>query len=180
MAPTLACKALERAGVPVGCAFLSIFSPLAILSLVSMHCSPHAMAGRCAADQGGLSQTSLAIMGPGVARSAPVCLAPPTASLPGAIWGACWAVALSCPGQGSHQFGSLVPQFCGTLCRISGHGSPSPYFIMSCLILTLCLVGGNHQLGISGPWFTIEIPYGIFDVFVNPMQELVFELPLDL
>ena len=84
MTPTLASKALERAGVPpVGGAFLSIFSLLAVLSLVSICCSPCAMAGRCAVDQGSLSQTGLAVMGAGVARSAPACLSPPMASLLG-------------------------------------------------------------------------------------------------
>ena len=28
-----------------------------------------------------------------------------------------------CPGQGSHQFGNLLPQFCGALPRVSGHSS---------------------------------------------------------
>ena len=134
MAPTLAPKALERAGVPpVGCPFLSIFSPLAVLSLVSIGCCPCVMTSRCAAGQGSLSQTSLAIMGAGPARSAPVHLLHPTASLSGAIWGAGWAVALSHPGQGGHQFGNLLPHFHSALYRVCGHSRPSPYFIMASL-----------------------------------------------
>ena len=122
MAPTLAPKVLETAGVPpVGCAFLSIFSPLAILSLVSTCCNSCAKAARCAADQGSLSQTSSAVMGAGKARSAPVHPSPPRASLFGTIWGAGWTVALSCPHQDGHQFGNLVPQFCSTLHRVCGH-----------------------------------------------------------
>ena len=180
-APTLAPKALERAGVPpVGCALLYIFSSLAILSLVSTCCSPCAMTSRCAVDWGSLSQTSLAIMEAGAARSAPVHLSPPTASLSGAIWGAGWAVALSFPCQGGHQFGNLVPLFCSILHRVCGHGSPSPHFIMGFLVLTFCLAGGNHQLGISGSGVTIEISYGISDVLADPMEEMIFEVLLDL
>ena len=138
MAPTLALKALERAGVPpVGCGFLSIFSPLAIMSLVSTCCSPCSVADRCTAGWGSLSQTSLAIMGGGAARSAPVHPSPPMASLSGAIWGAGWAVALSCPCQGSHQFGNLVLQFCSALYRVCGYGRSSPYLIAGFLIFTL-------------------------------------------
>ena len=44
-----------------------------------------------------------------MARSPPVHLSLPTASLSGAIWGVGEAVALSSSGQGSHQFGNLVP-----------------------------------------------------------------------
>ena len=99
MAPALASKALERAGVPpVGCAFLPIFSHWVVLSLVSTYCSPCTKASRCAAAHGGLSQTGLAIMGAGAARSTPVHLSPSMASLSGAIWGTGWAVALSYPG----------------------------------------------------------------------------------
>ena len=98
-------------------------------------------------------------MGAGVARSAPVYPSPPTLSLSGAIWGAGGAVALSCSGQGGHQFGNLVPQFHSALYRVCGHSRPSPYLIMGFFILTLCLVGSNHQLGISGPGVAIEVPY---------------------
>ena len=154
MAPALAPKALERTGIsPVHCSFLPIFSPLAILFLVSTYCSPCAMASRCAVAQGSLFQTGLAIMGAGVARTTPVHLSPPTASLSGAIWGAGLAVALSCPGQGGHQFGNLVAQFCGTLPRVSGHGSCSPYFITWASSFSFStLWADNHQLGISGFW----------------------------
>ena len=51
---------------------------------------------------------------------------------------------------------------------------------MGFLILTLHLVGGNHQLGTSGPGVTIEIPYGISNVFADPMEEMIFEVLLDL
>ena len=44
-----------------------------------------------------LSQTSLAIIGAWVARSAPVHPSPPMTSLSGAIWGAGWAVAPAQP-----------------------------------------------------------------------------------
>ena len=118
-------------------------------------------------------------MGAGATRSAPVHPAPPLASLSGVIWSAGWAVALSCPGQGSQQFGNLVPQFCSALYGVCGHGSPSPYLIMGFLILTFCLVGDNHQLEIGGAGVTLEIPYGISDVFVDPMEEMVFEVLLD-
>ena len=180
MAPALAPKALDRAGVPpTGCAFLPILSPLAIQSLVSTYCSPCTTTSRCDVAQGGLSQTSLAFMGAGEARSAPVHLSPLMPSLPGAIWGTGWAVALSCAGQGGHQFGNLVPLFPGTLPMVCSHGSTSPYFIMGFLILTLHLMGSN-QLGISYLVVTIEIPYGISDVFVDPVEEAVFEVLLDL
>ena len=164
MAPTLVSKALERAGVPpVGSAFLPIFGPLGVLSLVSTCCGPCAMASRCAADWGSLFQTSLAIMGAGAVRSAPVC---PVPSHGLSVWGYSghWAraVAPSCPSQCSHQFSSLVPQFHSALCRVCGHSRPSPYFIMGFLILAFCLVGSNHQLGISSPGVAIEIPYGIW------------------
>ena len=42
---------------------------------------------------------------------------------------------LPCPGQGGHQFGNLVPQVCGTLPGVGGHGSPSPYFSPDPLLL---------------------------------------------
>ena len=42
--------------------------------------------------------------------------------LSGDIWGTGKAVALSCSGQGSHQFGYLIPQLCSALYRFSGHG----------------------------------------------------------
>ena len=128
MAPALAPKALERAGVPlVGCAFLPIFSPLLFCPWSLLIVVPVLMASRCAVAWGSLSQTGLAVMGAGAARSTSVHLSPPMASLSGAIWGTGWAVALPCPGQGGHQFGNLVPQFHGTLPRVSGHSSPSPY-----------------------------------------------------
>ena len=181
IAPTQAPKALERAGVsPDSGAFLLIFRPLGALSLVSTCCGPCAMASRCAADQGSLSLTSLAIMGAGVARSTPVHLSPPMASLSGAIWGTGEAVALSCSGQDGHQFGNLVSQLCSTLYRVCGHGRPSPYFITGFLILTFHLVGSNHQLGISGPGVAIEIPYGISNVLIDPMEEMIFEVLLNL
>ena len=138
------------------------------------------MASRCAVDCGSLFQTSLAIMGAGATRCAPVLLFPPIASMSGAIWGTGWAVAMSCPSQGGHQFSNLLPPFCSALHRVCGHGRPNPYFITGFLILTLCLVGSNHQLGIGGPWVAIEIPYGISDMFVDPVEEMIFEVLLDL
>ena len=119
-------------------------------------------------------------MGAGTARRPSVCLSPPMASLSGTILGTGWAVALPCPSQGSHQFGNLVPQFCSTLPRVSGHGSPSPYFITDFLILTFCLVVGNHKLRIRGPRATVEIPYEMSDVFADPVEEMVLEVLLDL
>ena len=80
------------------------------------------MANRGAVGEGSLSQTSLAIMGPGVARSVPVHPSPPMASLSGAIWGTGRAVVLSCSGQGSHLLVYLIPQICSALYRFSGHG----------------------------------------------------------
>ena len=86
MAAALAPKALERVWVsPVGCTFKSSVSPLAVLLLVSTYCSPCPMACRCVVVWGSLSKTGLAVMGPGVARSTPVCLLPPMASHPGAM-----------------------------------------------------------------------------------------------
>ena len=87
------------------------------------------------------------------------CLSPPMASLSGAIWGAGWAVALTCLCQGGHQFGNLLPQSHSALYRFCGHGRPSPYLIMGFFILTLCLVSSNHQLGMSGPGVAIKISY---------------------
>ena len=75
---------------------------------------------------------------------------------------------------------NLVTQFLGTLPRASGHGSPSPYFITSFLVLTFHLVGSNHQLRIGSSGVTVEIPYGISDVFADPMEETVLEVVLDL
>ena len=51
---------------------------------------------------------------------------------------------------------------------------------MGFLVLTLCLESNNHQLGISGPGVTIEIPYEISNVFVDTMEEVIFEVLLDL
>ena len=168
MTPTLAPKAPERAGIPpVGGAFLPIFRPLGALSLVSSCCGPCTTARRCTVDEGSLSQTSSAIMGARVARSAPVHPSPPMASLSWTIWGAGWAVALPCP-SGS------------TLHRVCSHSRPSPYFITDFLILTLCLVGSNNQLGISDPRVAIEVPYGISDVLVDPVEEMIFEVLLDV
>ena len=48
-------------------------------------------------------------MGPAAAGSTPVCVSPTMASLPGAAWGTSWAAALPYSGQGSHQFGKLLP-----------------------------------------------------------------------
>ena len=124
---------------------------------------------------GSLSVTSLAIMRAGVARSAPVCPSPPMDSLSGAIWGAEGAVALPCSGQGSHQFGNLVPQFHSTLYRVRGHSRPSPYLITGFFILTLCPAGSNHQLGISGPGVAIEVPYEISNVLEDPVEEMILE-----
>ena len=157
MTPALTSKALERVGVPpVGCAFLPIIRPLVVLSLVATYCSSCPMDSRYAAAWGSLSKTSPDIMGAGVARNSPVCPSPPTVFLPGAIW---------CNGWGGHQFGKLVPQLCGTLPRVSGHGS---------------LVGINHQLRIRGPGGDVEIPDGISNVLADPMEETVFEVLLDL
>ena len=142
--PALAPKALERVGVsPADCTLIPSIIPLSVLSLVSTYCSPCTMACRCAAVQGGPSKTGLAIMGAGMARSTPVCLFLPW-PFSGAIWGIGCAVALPCPGQGGHQFGNLLPLFCGAFPRISGHSSLSPYLVPDLLILTFCLGGGNH------------------------------------
>ena len=111
-----------------------------------------------------------------MARITPVCLSPPMAFLSGVIWGAGWAVALPCPGQGGHQFSNLMLKFCGTLHRVSGHCIPSPYFLSNLLVLTFCLAGSNHQLKIRGPGVAVEIPDGISDVLVNPMEETVFQV----
>ena len=105
----------------------------------------------------------------------PLCL-----GLLGVLAGLLPCPALSCPGQGSHQSDNPMPQFCGTLPRDGGHGSPSPYFIMGFLVLTFCLAGSNHQLRIRGSGVTVEVPYGISDVFVDVMEETVFEVLLDL
>ena len=86
MAPALTPKALERAGVPpVGCAFLSSFSPLAVLSLVSICCSPCANAGRCAVGPRLSVPDWSAHYGSWVTRSTSVHPSPPMASLSGAI-----------------------------------------------------------------------------------------------
>ena len=141
--PALAPKALERVGVsPVG--LMPSVSPLVVLSLNSTHCSPCIVACRCAAVQGSLSKTGPAIMGTVAARITPICLSPPMTSFSGAIWGTGWATALPCPGQGGHQFGNLLPQFCGALPRVSAHSSPNPYRFLDLHILTFNLVGGNH------------------------------------
>ena len=130
MAPAQAPKALERVGVsPIGCTFiprisLFIVLPWFLLTVVTVLWSVGVLLV-----WGSLSKTGLAIMRAGVARSTPVCLSPPLVTLPGAIWGTGWAATLPCPGQGGHQFGNLLPQFCGVLLRVSGHGSPSPYLV---------------------------------------------------
>ena len=181
MAPTLGSKALERAGVhPVGCAFLSIFSPLAILSLVSTCCSPHAVSSRCAVDWGDLSQTSLAVMGAGAARSALVHPSPPIASLLG-LFGAL-AGLLSCP--------ALVRMAINLAIWCPNSIVPSTgSVVMADLALTLSwatlfslstLWCGYDQLGISCPGVTIEIPNGISNMFADPVEETIFEVLLDL
>ena len=71
----------------------------------------------------------------------PLSVCPFPQPLSGDIWGTGWAATLPCPGQGSNQFGNLLPQFFGTLSRVFGHGSPSPYLVLDCLVLTFCLVG---------------------------------------
>ena len=53
---------------------------------------------------------------------------------------------------------------------------PSPHFLLGLLILTFCLAGGNHQLSIRVPRVTIEIPDGISDVLMDPMEDMVFEV----
>ena len=119
-------------------------------------------------------------MGAGAARSVSVHQSPPIASQSGAIWCTAGAVALSCSGQGSHQFANLVSKFHSAFHRVCGHSRPSPYLIMGFFNLTLCLVGSNHQLGISGPGAAIEVSYCIFNVLVDPMEEMIFEMLLDL
>ena len=116
MAPALVPKALKRVGISaVGCTLMPSVSPLAVLSLFSTYCGPYIMACRCAVVWGGMSKTGPAVMGAGVARSTHVCPSPLMASLAGAIWGAGWAAALPCPGQGSHHFGNLLTQFYAAL-----------------------------------------------------------------
>ena len=80
----------------------AFFRPLGVQSLASSSGGPCATSDRCTVGWGGLSQTSLVIMGAGVARSAPVHASFPMASLSGAIWGTGGAVALSCPHQDRH------------------------------------------------------------------------------
>ena len=141
MAQVLAPKALGRVGVfPVGCTFTPSISPLAVLPLVSTYCSPCPMACRCTLVWGSLSKTSLAVMGAGVARvPLSVCPLPWPLSLSGAILGTGWGCCPALPWQGSHQFGNLLPQFCGALPRVSGHSSP-------CLALTLSRISYSHFL----------------------------------
>ena len=178
MTPTLAPKPLKRAGVPPVCD--AFFRPLGVLSLDSTCGGLCTSSNRCTVNQGSLSQTSSAIMGAGTVRSAPVCLSPPTAPLSGAILGTGRAVTLPCFGQGGHQFVNLVPQFCSILYRFCGHGRHSPYLITGFLILFLYFLGSNHQLGMSGPGVAIEISYGISNVLADSIEEMIFQVLLDL
>ena len=178
MVQALAPKALERVGVPpVGCAFLPILYPLAVLFLVYC-CSPCAMARRCAVNQCSLSQLLWELGQPGVLLFIHLLPQPFYLGYLGHWLGCC--PVLPYPGQGSHQFGNLVPHFHGTLPRVGGHGSPSPYLIMGFFVLFFCLVSSNHQLRICGPGATVKVPYGISVVFADPMEEAVFEVLLDL
>ena len=104
-------------------------------------------------------QTRLAIMGVGATRSVPVCLSSPMVSLSGIIWSIARALALSCSGQGSHKFGYLVSQLCSALDRFSGHCSLAPHLVVGFFIITLHLVGSNHELGIGGPRIAVEVWY---------------------
>ena len=90
------------------------------------------------------------------------------------------AVALSCFGQGSHEFANLVPQFHSALYRVCGHSRHSPYLTMGFFILTLYLAGSNHQLRISSPRFVIGVPFGIPNVFADPTEKMTHEMLLDL
>ena len=147
MAPSLASKTLEGVRVPpVGCTFTPSISPLTALPLISTYSSPCPMASRCAVVQGSLSKTGLALVGAGAASSTPVCTSLSMASLPGAAWDTRWVAALPNFGQGSHQFGNLLPQFCSSLPRVRGHCSPSSYFAPHLLIFAFCLLGSNHYL----------------------------------
>ena len=180
MTLVLAPKALERVRVsPVGCAFLPIFGPLDVLSLVSTYCSPLSWLADvlwlmvvCPRPVWLLWELGQ----PGALLSVhpfpwPLCLGlfgvlagllPCPALVRVAISLAIWCPKSVVPSPGSVVMAALA------LTLITG-----------CLILTLCLAGGNHQLGISGPGVTIEIPYGISNMFVDPMEEMVFEVLLD-
>ena len=88
--------------------------------------------------------------------------------------------ALSCFGQSSHQCGNLLHLFCGSLPGVSGHRSPSSYFVPDLLIFAFCLLGSNHQLQIRSPRGAVEIPDEVSNMLADPVKVVVSEVLLDL
>ena len=94
----------------------------------------------------------------GVTRSTP-CLSIISHGL--SVWGYLGHWLGCCPAlpwSGWPSIGNLVPQICGTLPKVGGHGSPSPYLFPDFLILAFHLADSNHQLGIWSPRGAVEIP----------------------
>ena len=153
---------------------LAIFGPLGILSLVLI-CGPCAMASRYAVGQVVCPRPvwQLWELGqPGVYLS--VCPLP---------WPLFWALVglLPCPAlvRAAINLAIWFPNS-SSLYRLCSHGRPSTYLFRGFFIFTLCLVGSNHQLGISGPGIAINISYWISNMLADPMEGTIFEMLLHL
>ena len=72
------------------------------------------------------------------------------------------------------------PNSFSALYRFCGHDWPSPYLVMGFFIFTLCLASSDHQLGIGGPGIAIVISYWISNMFADPLEETICEMPSHL
>ena len=80
------------------------------------------------------------------------------------------AITLSSMDQCCHELGNLLPQFCCPFPQVSCYHDPCPHLILDFLILTLCLLGGNHQLWVGGTGGAIQVLDGVTNVFMEPRK----------
>ena len=51
---------------------------------------------------------------------------------------------------------------------------------MGFFIFTLCLVSSYHELGIGDSGIAVKVLYQVSNVFMHPMEEMIFEMLLHL
>ena len=140
MAPALTSKTLEKVGVPpVGCTFVPSISPVTALPLISTYGNPCPMASRCVVVWGSPRLVWLLweLWQLGITLSAHPLLWPLSLALLGAQAGLLPYPALV---RAAISLAILLPLFCSSLSRLSGHCSPGSYFVPDLIIFAFCLL----------------------------------------
>ena len=174
-------EALERVWVPtIGCALPPCTRPLVTLAIASIPGAPYPTPSRYAVGWVHLSRATPTIVGVLVTGGATSIVSPPVPPFPGPTWCTLGTVSITSLGQGGHELGNLLPQFCCSFTQVSCYHGPCPHLVPDFLILAFCLVGSNHQLQVGVTTGAIQVPDRIANMLTNPMKEAVLEVLLGL